>query len=1238
MHRVCRLVTHESLKRSGPLLPGTHYSDMGQELLMKSLLKEVVARARVQLDYADRFPNEKFPRKEDNDLSISTFPQQESTTSTTLSSTFKRIPKTQYGVFSQGVSNAVEVHESTAALAVYSCSVIGMQIPSEELEVLAKVILAAQNEWSIGRIVMVTLALGKMSAMPINGQLQAALVSQATEKLSEFSAEEISTLLWGLAHARFDPGQDFVTAAMAELSLKVDEIPQVGIFSTMDALALIEWVPPAPKGAKAALKAQMPWLVSKGTTTLRQQEQQQEGIVNGYSRNGSGRRSSAYGGSNQISNQFRVRDLRELQNLARAWEEERRRGLAAFLDEQQSKQVESSGGSSVGSSSSSAIAGRGGKTWEASTLAGNANSSGSGKIGRDATSTSSELFAFREFSLETLAQKALQARTERDTVAKLSQEATRIARELRKAAATTASRGSDGGGAMNKSSSGKSLRVNTAASQREKASKQSKSLETAVKKPGNGKLTVFESDEFLITKLLTGSYPPETEAPVVNNYNDHSLQGTLLEASLSTSGEQRMITSESGFVSQIDVALPSGDSSFLPQNISYLHGSNTTLLGDLDYTNQTRGLGEEVFSSQGDEVTASGDVVSIQQEGGREIIRSGPLLAEARVSKSGRLLIEPHYDLSLLQDNNFLYPQHAEHDVTMDLERQLENNLIITNGAGDGMLGLKEESIGFSDPGVEDFKADFAKELSSLEELLGVPMESTVDRPSPNLDIQLLEQHVDSDGNELGSLIDLSSRQNIVPLEGSIIDNKQILETELIIDENSNSPGDSDSELSTKLSTKLSTSAAIPLEGVPSLSTWTTDRTKKDAAAAALDALSTRCTSILPTLRIDQAVSFSRYFAVLRHVDYNLLTGVRDKLQKVVEDVEAGALPTSVARGYRFAAAILGENNHSTSRSKSPTKNRGLVGSDGSVENDKNDSSGDNIGSINNSFASSSDSGILKRAPLTSVGIADVLWSFASLGAVDLMPRELSHKLMKDALADPDSSVIALTRCCWSLAVLGHLDAATLRTVCTKVDTYLCGKSQESYGHSEQQSAFSTKEETAAGSPEFAVLERPGHIIMLKQLFQAALQVEIVTGEPYHTLLPPSLLDPAAAAWQDRRNFLYTSSLQRQVAACLRTLGLQCELEYCPKGSYVVIDIAVFDPKSDANLAVEVDGPSHYATNMPNHELGAVRLRDSLLRHSGWDVVSIPYYEWMQVHPWERPAYLKYKIGDALEAQGWRRG
>jgi RAP domain len=78
------------------------------------------------------------------------------------------------------------------------------------------------------------------------------------------------------------------------------------------------------------------------------------------------------------------------------------------------------------------------------------------------------------------------------------------------------------------------------------------------------------------------------------------------------------------------------------------------------------------------------------------------------------------------------------------------------------------------------------------------------------------------------------------------------------------------------------------------------------------------------------------------------------------------------------------------------------------------------------------------------------------------------------------------------------------------------------------------------------------------------------------------------------------------------------------QGTDIVVDATTGAP---ATIALEVDGPSHFAVNTRT-PLARTRARNALLRFRGWTVVSVPYFEW-RLHNrsvGNQMAYLKSKL------------
>ena len=133
--------------------------------------------------------------------------------------------------------------------------------------------------------------------------------------------------------------------------------------------------------------------------------------------------------------------------------------------------------------------------------------------------------------------------------------------------------------------------------------------------------------------------------------------------------------------------------------------------------------------------------------------------------------------------------------------------------------------------------------------------------------------------------------------------------------------------------------------------------------------------------------------------------------------------------------------------------------------------------------------------------------------------------------------------------------------------------------------------------------------------------------------LPPGLHAQCEATWRAAVARPTVSELHSSVADCLATLGIPHQLEGRTADGLLSIDIAIHcDALLDAgtgqpvDVAIEVDGPSHFAVNS-NHALGRTRARNALLRCRGWRVVQVPFFEWNTVkHGQPQLAYLRRRL------------
>ncbi len=122
--------------------------------------------------------------------------------------------------------------------------------------------------------------------------------------------------------------------------------------------------------------------------------------------------------------------------------------------------------------------------------------------------------------------------------------------------------------------------------------------------------------------------------------------------------------------------------------------------------------------------------------------------------------------------------------------------------------------------------------------------------------------------------------------------------------------------------------------------------------------------------------------------------------------------------------------------------------------------------------------------------------------------------------------------------------------------------------------------------------------------------------------LPPSVLQVVVRAHRENARKVAVSNGQRQVGESLHRLGVAHELEHITADGLFSIDLAIVDRR----IALEFDGPSHFTRNTLE-PLGHTRLRDRLLSAMGWQVVSIPFFEWDRLHQQEQmDAYVKQRL------------
>jgi hypothetical protein len=218
----------------------------------------------------------------------------------------------------------------------------------------------------------------------------------------------------------------------------------------------------------------------------------------------------------------------------------------------------------------------------------------------------------------------------------------------------------------------------------------------------------------------------------------------------------------------------------------------------------------------------------------------------------------------------------------------------------------------------------------------------------------------------------------------------------------------------------------------------------------------------------------------------------------------------------------------------------------------------------------------------------------------------------------------AVAKVPWSLAVLGLLDAPTLRFAAERFEALLA--------------------EPGAGLGDAGgVRRRP------LSLYHAARCLRDAHGLQLEQSLPDAALRAAGAeAWRARGDGLTISVVQRSVASALCDLdaNLSPRVEHKPEpGMSIVIAVWALDG-SGRRAAVEVDGPHHYVTEIGSgakrfdehgdrlpprrRRSGPTRLRNAALEARRWPEVVVNTKDWHALGAAARLEYLRAKLAPVL--------
>lgn len=84
-------------------------------------------------------------------------------------------------------------------------------------------------------------------------------------------------------------------------------------------------------------------------------------------------------------------------------------------------------------------------------------------------------------------------------------------------------------------------------------------------------------------------------------------------------------------------------------------------------------------------------------------------------------------------------------------------------------------------------------------------------------------------------------------------------------------------------------------------------------------------------------------------------------------------------------------------------------------------------------------------------------------------------------------------------------------------------------------------------------------------------------------------------------------------------------MEFEVPGKLASVDIVLL-PDDRRPIALEADGFQHYTSLGPHRPLGRTVLRNKLLSILGFQIVTVPFFEWTKKNENERMTYLSTKL------------
>lgn len=219
-----------------------------------------------------------------------------------------------------------------------------------------------------------------------------------------------------------------------------------------------------------------------------------------------------------------------------------------------------------------------------------------------------------------------------------------------------------------------------------------------------------------------------------------------------------------------------------------------------------------------------------------------------------------------------------------------------------------------------------------------------------------------------------------------------------------------------------------------------------------------------------------------------------------------------------------------------------------------------------------------------------LLWGFAffNFSTPNLMPKLTAEFARRcDALQGERFTLHHLALLGWSLAVLDAFNPKLW-------DMYQLQLIQAYHEHVNS----SVEEQQELGED----ISRPSSAI--NQIFQSWLLVS-ATHPDQQWVLAPILLEKGQQSWSTQAKEVQVSGFHSEVSHLLTSMGIAHSIEHFTEDKLFSIDIAL----PEEMVAIEVDGPSHFAKNNMR-PLANLFIRKKLLEARGWKVASVPFYDW----------------------------